>query len=261
MKSLDPAEFPIEFDALIAPWAGRADVAVLFGMVTSKNGWIETPYLLCPARIEQVESASVVLRRGGMILYFLPGLSQLDPVPDVMRGEEMQLFGLDRSPKPQVVVLPGTHSKWAVVTDGVVDRFRTIITGELFQMLMDYSIAGKLATASDLDHHEFLKAVRQGFESERVLSDIFVARSSVLLGKRHGDGVRSYLSGLLIGREVREGLSLAPEFSGAVTLVGSTQLTSLYEMAFAELGLACRTCAAETSLQGLLQAFAQHCRA
>ncbi|NJS38525.1 MAG: 2-dehydro-3-deoxygalactonokinase [Rhodobacteraceae bacterium] len=254
MKSLAAGQFPVEFDTLVAPWAGRADTAVLFGMVTSKQGWVETSYIPCPARTADVAPASIRRRHGDMTLHFLPGLSQTAPAPDVMRGEEMQLFGLDPMPETQIVVLPGTHSKWAVMTNGVVESFRTIMTGELFQLLLEQSLAGRLSTSTEFDSAEFGSAVLRGFDTATPLADIFVARSSVLLGTCHGEAVHSYLSGLLIGQELREGMSLTRDRAGSITLVGTATLIDLYKTACAHVGIATSTHAAEIGLKGLLRA-------
>jgi 2-dehydro-3-deoxygalactonokinase len=187
LKFLDPKTFPAEFDEVVAHWTGAADTAILFGMVTSKHGWVETPYVACPANVDQILAASVQRAHGSMTLHFLPGLCQSAPAFDVMRGEEMQLFGLPPSPDPQVVVLPGTHSKWAVLRDGAVQTFRTIITGEIFQILLDHSLAGRLATSTEFNRPVFERAVRCGFDSATPIADVFSARSSVLLGALNGD--------------------------------------------------------------------------
>ena len=77
------------FDALVAPWQQRGGPlpAVLCGMVGSSIGWVEAPYVPCPAAPEQIAAACVALRDGA--IHLVPGMScrnRLD-APDVMRGE------------------------------------------------------------------------------------------------------------------------------------------------------------------------------
>ena len=73
-------------------------------------------------------------------VHILPGLSQAEP-PDVMRGEETQIAGmLAATPDfDGLVCLPGTHTKWARVSEGRVTDFRTAMTGELFALVSGHS--------------------------------------------------------------------------------------------------------------------------
>ncbi|MCA0425524.1 MAG: 2-dehydro-3-deoxygalactonokinase, partial [Proteobacteria bacterium] len=115
------------------------------GMITSRNGWVETPYVLCPATLQAVADGAV--RRdlaGGVALHFMPGVSTLNPTPDVMRGEEMQVFGVTGPEADTLVILPGTHSKWVNVVHGAITGLRTFLTGEIFALLSSQSIIGRL---------------------------------------------------------------------------------------------------------------------
>ncbi len=66
------------------------------GMITSRQGWIELPYLPCPA--SAADLAKVLHRHetaSGRRIFFSTGLSYRSPqgMPDVMRSEETQVFG------------------------------------------------------------------------------------------------------------------------------------------------------------------------
>ncbi len=253
IKALTHDQFSREFDALVADWSGQAEAAVLFGMVTSKNGWVETPYVQCPSTLSDLTAAMVSRPHGRLMLHFLPGLSQTSPYPDVLRGEEMQLFGLDPTPIEQIVVLPGTHSKWCVVKNGSVRSFRTIITGEMFQILLDHSLAGQLATSATMVEDVFGAAVRRGFQSDTIIADIFSARSSVLLGSLDDEHVHCFLSGLMIGRELREGLTLTQNSEPDLLFVGNPELAKHYGMACDALRIPRTSRDATTSLKAVNQ--------
>ncbi len=51
-------------------------------MITSRNGWVETPYLDPPASIEGLAAAAIERRAGmGARLLFLPGICNRTPQP------------------------------------------------------------------------------------------------------------------------------------------------------------------------------------
>ena len=111
---------------------------VASGMITSRQGWLEVPYRPCPAGSAEI-AAALMRHPARPDLRFVPGLSFMatDGVPDVMRGEETQILGALRSSVAlqsgrHLVCLPGTHTKWVVLEDGVVREFLTSVTGELF---------------------------------------------------------------------------------------------------------------------------------
>ena len=107
-------------------------------------GWREAPYLPCPEDLYELAENLVEVRAGVRIV---PGMRCSNPLgaPDVMRGEETQLLGA-RELEPrlehgrQLVCMPGTHTKWVSLHDGVVHEFLTAPTGELFAMLCDHSV-------------------------------------------------------------------------------------------------------------------------
>src|SRR5262249_746446 len=143
------------------------------------------------------------------IVRLVPGLMHRgsDGAPDVMRGEETQLIGLAGrlGDSPQIVVLPGTHSKWAVIEGGRILSFATYLTGELFGLLVERSILGRLMTERADDPAAFDRGVaRTAIDGHAILGSLFSARSLGLLGDLPGSSLYSYLSGLLIGAEIAE---------------------------------------------------------
>lgn len=238
VNSGESDSFEHVFFEAIGQWLTVGDTVLLSGMISSRNGWHETSYLQCPANISAIASHVVIVNVRGIRLVFLPGISQRKPGPDVMRGEELQLLGASLNDNTCTVVLPGTHSKWARVTGAVLQQFHTLMTGELFELLMKHSLIGQLAGSDEYDDQSFAEGVKRGVVTPTLVSDIFALRSSVLLGQTQSSGLQSQLSGMLIGNEIREGLTLVPDLkTKPVILVGNEKLCSLYETAFAAVGI------------------------
>lgn len=230
----------------LAPW--RADGAVervtLCGMVGSRNGLVEVPYLDCPASPPRWRDAAVEVALDGIRLSVLPGLATTTADrPDVMRGEETQLFGAMAlgaiGPERRHVVLPGTHSKWAIVDDSEVLGFKTYLTGELFALLKERSTlmsAGTASGATDDDDSGFAHGVDRA-RTGGVMGGLFEARSAQLRNGRSAAWALGYLSGLLIGSEAVEATASSAD-DEPVTLIGDPALCARYGRALARLGKA-----------------------
>ena len=223
---------------------GRPPV-LLSGMVGSRQGWYEAPYVPCPA--DRAAIAAGVRRIPGtesVDAWMAPGLVHHgeDGGVEVMRGEEVQILGalgLAGPDAPATCCLPGTHSKWARVTGGRVEAFATYMTGELFGLLRRHSILGRTmpedaAVAADAWFEAGLERAGRG---GALLRDLFGVRTAALFDRVPETGRPAYLSGLLIGHEVG---AAARELAAAdrVGLIGAAGLTPLYRAAFARCGLA-----------------------
>ena len=232
IKTLSNANFETVLLDNIGNWLQDGDAILLAGMITSRDGWIETPYLKCPLSLHQLAENSVRKNlSNGSTALFLPGVSA--PM-DVMRGEELQLYG-SLTGDDQIVILPGTHSKWVYARSGVLEQFHTVVTGELFDLLINNSLIGGLATSTDWSELSFSNGVLDGFNSSAIISQLFSARSGVLLEQLKAQDVHSYLSGLLIGNEIRESVKFYPDVPKL--LVGTDSLLDRYQLAFELLGL------------------------
>lgn len=226
----------------VGHWLEADDEVLLCGMVTSVNGWIETPYIPCPLQVGDIVRQLTTIKAGGRSLHFVPGVCQLQPRPDVMRGEEVQLLGLnadlDNSPQlSRAVVMPGTHSKWAILNGGTISRFKTIVTGELYDALLNHTLVGQLAAADQWCEQTFIDAVGSGYSQGDAIGQLFAARSGVLTNTLLPSQVSAYLSGLLIGCEIRSGVQLLDESINAMTIVGADSLTQKYRRAMTALGI------------------------
>ncbi|KAB7772429.1 2-dehydro-3-deoxygalactonokinase [Xanthomonas maliensis] len=237
---------------LIDGWDGPL---LLAGMIGSRNGWVEQPYLPCP-----VDSAGLAQAMQcyddllpGRTLWFVPGICT-DPqaqVPDVMRGEETQLVGLldELGAGVHTVCLPGTHSKWARLHDGRLDDFATVMTGELYAVLRQHSLLGKLMADDDgqLDAAAFLRGVARSAAPGGLGHHLFGARTLGLFEQLRAEALPSYLSGLLIGDELRSHAMTG----GRVHLVGGPALTQRYALALEQLGVPAQLHAEELTASGL----------
>ncbi len=225
--------FAARLQAAVAALGAPAGLpVVLSGMITSRQGWQELPYLPCPADARALAGVIRRLEAPGLgPLHFITGLSCTGPdgIPDVMRGEETQIIGQDDPARGEAVVLPGTHSKWVVVEGGRIVRFRTYLTGELFAVLEAHSILGRLMTAGPADDAAFARGVRVALDSPGLLGRLFSARALPLLGDLEAQAVRDYLSGLLIGTEIAE--ARHAEAPASVLVIGSDTLARRYAQA------------------------------
>ncbi|MBC7395591.1 2-dehydro-3-deoxygalactonokinase [Variovorax sp. GrIS 2.14] len=252
--TVPPGEFSAVFESLFGDWMQpRGSRCLISGMAGSKQGWIEAPYCGCPAgRVEVGNSIVDIESNAERTISMVPGLSdEHDGVPDVMRGEEVQIFGamalMGRD--EGVFVLPGTHNKWVVVRKGRVAGFRTFMTGEFYALLSQHSILARMLDATaPLDEAAFLQGVTQTDNGQGVLHNAFGARSLPLFDRMPKAEVASYLSGLLIGEELR---TQSLHGVGEVVLIGSPALTERYALALRTIGVANHTLGAEATWAGL----------
>lgn len=208
---------------------------LLAGMVGSNRGWKEAPYVECPAGIDDLGRKLVWPGEREAIV---PGISYLaDDRADVMRGEEVQLLGAVAAGlvDPDALVChPGTHNKWAQLRAGRVHSFRTVMTGELFSLLKDHSILSDLLGGEVAVNDTFCAAARYAIYNEVLPAELFSVRARVLLGRARKEDAAAYTSGLLIGTDVRIGLSYPT--SAEVIVIGRPDLTRLYAAAIALTG-------------------------
>ena len=246
IKSIVDKQFPETLLKHIGHWLSADDTVLLSGMITSRNGWVESTYLSCPVNLSDLLTHGTRLHYEHINFVFLPGVKQVEPL-DVMRGEELQLLGAKYS---GICIIPGTHSKWVHVENRSVIRFRTIPTGELFDILVNNSLIGALLEEHLWDQACFFSGVECGYEGSTTISDLFTARTSVLLQQKSGSQSYSWLSGLLIGNEIREGLCMLPDNDRPMLLIGSASLCNRYQAALDFLGHQAMTASPDVTLHG-----------
>lgn len=224
---------------LVGEWPGEL---LLCGMVGSRNGWIELPYLPCPTHTRALAAAMrshVDPALPGRQLWFVPGVAAhaQSGVPDVMRGEETQIVGLlpTLGPGRHTLCLPGTHCKWARVEDGQLVDFATAMTGELYALLRRHSLLGTLMDGLDDHLHEggFALGIARSGEPGGLSHHLFGTRTLALFDRLPAAALASYLSGLLIGHEIRD----RQPIGDVVHLVGHSGLSQRYARALGLLGI------------------------
>ncbi|GAA0344101.1 2-dehydro-3-deoxygalactonokinase [Bowmanella denitrificans] len=240
------------------PWLAQSATVIMAGMVGSRNGWQEVPYLPCPAGAEDITAALTSLHSElHPNLQLVPGLQYAghNGLMDVMRGEETQIIGALQLTEMNeaLLCLPGTHSKWAQVEYGSITAFSTFFSGELFALLTKHS---SLAGVCDIQVHDepaFLLGLEQAADIRGLSHLLFSPRAAVVTGQMRPQQAGSYLSGLIIGAEIqgaRRAL-IEPGLLSAdkpLLLVGSEVLTQRYQQALAFYQLPCRTISGEQAV-------------
>ena len=234
------------FAAAVAPWdAAHGKLpAVLGGMVGSTIGWKEVPYLTCPAKPAAIAAAALRFEQDGRAIAIVPGLECIGPTgaPDVMRGEETQILGALRlhpelARGRHVLCMPGTHAKWVEVEDGAVTRFQTALSGELFEILKTHSVLARDTGAVDAASDAFALGLQTARQQADLLHLLFGTRARVVSGAMPRAEAASYLSGLVLGKDVGTAINLFA-IDGPVRLICTPSLAALYGAVLKSYGLA-----------------------
>ncbi|VVT15060.1 2-oxo-3-deoxygalactonate kinase [Sphingomonas sp. EC-HK361] len=222
------------FDAEVAALRARFGGApmLLAGMVGSNRGWIDAGYVPCPATLDSLAAA---LKPAAEHVWIVPGVSTIrDDRADVMRGEEVQLLGAvsaGLAPPDALLCQPGTHCKWARIEGGALSTFTTAMTGEMFALLRDHALIGAAMCAPVTEGPAFADGVARAGDGD-LLSALFGVRPASLLGLREDADAASYVSGLLIGSDVRAQVGAGD----TVHLLADPALGALYAAAIAQVG-------------------------
>jgi 2-dehydro-3-deoxygalactonokinase len=225
--------FPAALREAIGPWLDAGETRVLLcGMVGSRQGWVEAPYLRCPAGPAEIAAATIAIPFDRAKLRLVPGLTTEDSagIPDVMRGEETKLVALAETVGTALACLPGTHSKWARLEGGRITGFATHMTGETFAALSQHTILARTSTDGPDVPEAFARGVAHARQPGGLLHHLFGARTLHLMDRLAQAETRSFLSGLLIGHEI----SAAAQGVTHVHLAGAAGLAGLYAAALAQ---------------------------
>lgn len=231
----------------------QADVSRVYiaGMAGSNVGWQQANYLPCPVSLNALGTSLTPVDPGWPAQAgIIPGVCVPGPDgADVMRGEETQLLGALQDTASALFILPGTHSKWACVHHDVIHSFTTVMTGELFDVLRHHSLLGRGLPATTPHPESFDHGVVAGLAASDTMTELFSVRARYILGHLPAQQVDDYLSGLLIGSEVRD-MRQRFEVSAdtPVTLVGSGSLFTRYDRALYLAGIAFTTQDADTAI-------------
>ena len=230
------------------------------GMAGAVAGWQEAPYLDCPADLTALADHAIPASDRLPRCVILPGVAVRDgDHPDAMRGEETQCLGAHISGAGDGwICLPGTHSKWARLGNGVIESFTTYMTGDLYAALGRHgALAGLMNqhdNGPDSGDGDAVAAHLPAFDAmvATALADeggswdrLFGLRAAVVTGQ--GDGpvtaTAARLSGLLIGAEIAH---IRGRIDGPVTIIGDPALAGLYARGLQAAGITHAMLDAET---------------
>ncbi len=247
--------FAEALESQVGDWmAAGVGPVVMSGMIGSRQGWAEQAYLPCPAGPADIAARMGQVRWGmhGACAWIVPGLITRDAhgLHDVLRGEETQLVGVLEAlgPGEHSVCLPGTHSKWATVREGRITGFATHMTGELFAVLRDHSLLGRLMANAGDDPAAFDLGLARAALPGGLTHLLFGVRAEGLAGNLGAEQAYEVLSGLLIGYEIAHA---APREGSTVHLLGAPGLCARYARALERRGVAARLLDADAAVRGL----------
>lgn len=222
----------------VSAWSAGVPV-VMCGMIGSRQGWIEAPYVAAPVTLASLIDGVIAVSCRQRDVRIVPGVCVAgDPTPDVMRGEETQVFGAMRrcGIDDGRFVLPGTHSKWVTVARGRLSSFATFMTGEIYHACRAHTILGQLMVDADNSADAFLRGVSEGAAAGSpgcLLNRLFRVRTAGLFGEVKRSELADYLSGMLIGAELGV---YGDESAGPLYIIAGNELGAAYATAAAELG-------------------------
>ncbi|MBC7922844.1 MAG: 2-dehydro-3-deoxygalactonokinase [Ferruginibacter sp.] len=236
-----------QIDALSIQLSVRLDsvAVVISGMASSSLGMAEVPYATLPFA---VDGSQVSIRRFAWREEFPHEITLVSGVrsqQDVMRGEETQLVGLvalldasDDASGEAIFIFPGTHSKHLRVRNGQLIDFQTFMTGEVFHLMATHSILKTSVDIGDLtqrpdDAVAFKLGVKAAGRSP-ILNGLFTVRTNQLFNALDKPQNALYLSGLLIGTEIKYFSEIK---SNQLVLCSGSNLYDFYRLALEELNL------------------------
>ncbi len=254
--SITDRAFEAAFEKHLAGWDAALPV-LASGMITSRQGWIEVPYATAPAGLAELAGAARRIRTvGGRDILFVPGVSyRADTgIPDVIRGEETQILGASDS-SDGMFVTRGTHCKWIEAKGGRIERFATFMTGEMFAVLKDHSILGRLMTGGETGGDGFVRGVKAGLNerdgSGGLLHVLFSTRTLGLFDELAGDQIAPYLSGLLLGAEIAGARAMFAPGTRPISVIGAPALAGPFTHALKLAGLNSQLAPADAAVRGL----------
>ncbi len=246
MKTLRQDEFEGALVSLVSDWEADSLPILIAGMAGARGGWQEVPYQTLPLNLFDLAShCYAVTCEQRQSVYIVPGLKGigLSEYPDVMRGEEVQLLGVDQLLTEQghsrwAFCMPGTHCKWGRVESGMLSSFSTTMTGELFELLATHSsLSSPSQGAGEFCQQAFIEGVGLAKQKGDLLHHLFSCRSRVVTNQMPSQQVRSYLSGMLIGSDCAAMVKDLMVSEDKLCLIGDPGLSQRYQDALALFGI------------------------
>ena len=216
---------------LIDRWLDNDKITEILasGMVGSKQGWEEAPYQKTPCNLKNLNYITPSLKDNRISLKIFSGVSQINQ-SDVMRGEETQIAGfLNENPNFNgSICLPGTHSKWVEIKNNNIIKFKTFMTGELFEIISKNSVLIHSIKSEKIDKMELLKSVDKILQKPELFSNaLFQLRADDLVNSKGPTIYKSRLSGYLLAIELLGSMEFWK--NNDIILIGNQDLTEMYQ--------------------------------
>jgi 2-dehydro-3-deoxygalactonokinase len=242
---LAAGDFDPVLSEAVAGWP--ADIPILMcGMIGSRQGWREVAYRHCPAGAKELAASLSPVATSVGPAWIVGGLCTMRHEPgspgrptrtlyDVMRGEETLIVGGASAVGDALVIMPGTHSKWAVIRSGTIEHFRTCMTGEIYELLRKHSILRRFMPEDRERHYDqgaFSEGVQLGLDEPALLHSLFSVRTQALFSQKPHMSLEDFLSGILIGSEIA-GEARRVRKNGSTIVIAAPELGRLYRSALA----------------------------
>lgn len=242
-----PEQFETVLKHLVSDWLTPGLPILMAGMVGSRTGWKEVEYQVCPLTLDSLgEKLHWLETNLPCPVAIVPGLQGrgISGCNDIMRGEETQLLGVldwlksHQSDEDVLCCMPGTHCKWVRIEEGQIRQFSTTFSGELFANINnDSSLVRGLPSLDTIDVDAFKLGLKTSQTQGGLLHHLFSARSNYISHELASTQVRDYLSGVVIGHDVKDMLAVISDQekpllnADKVHLVGSAGLCRRYALA------------------------------
>lgn len=210
---------------------------IISGMASSTIGMKELAYKKIPFEIKPANLLVDVIKATPPLHRDIILISGVCSANDVVRGEETILAGctLNNIYKQHLFILPGTHSKHVTIENGFITYIKTFMTGEVFQLLSTKSILSNSVEQCEAIecNLSFMQGV-QNAATASLLNNIFHVRTNTLFNTKNKIENYAYLSGLLIGEELK---TIEKENVDAISILSAGSLSTLYTNALNAIGI------------------------
>jgi 2-dehydro-3-deoxygalactonokinase len=209
----------LEAAAIAGIEVSGVSVIVASGMITSEKGLLEVPHIPAPAGIRKLAGGltqKIIPEVAPQPIWFVPGVKNSIPVVDlvtyeamdIMRGEEVETFGLVENRKlqgPAIFVFPGSHSKFVTMDkNNEITACVTTLAGELLDVITGHTILASAVAASfahELDAAMLLEGARC-CASVGLGRACFSVRILELLGNTTAEQRANFLLGAVLGQDI-----------------------------------------------------------
>ncbi len=228
---------------------------VAAGMITSDLGLYKVDHIEAPSKIEDFARSSAVQRFDlffNIPCIFIPGMKnragafkgiQAEEISelDVMRGEEVETFGLLKQlglTGKGTILLPGSHTKFVFVNNGEIESCYTTLGGEAIHSIsrgtiLSDSLSKNLVASIEPEH---LLAGYQSSKKHGLTRALFQVRLLHLYDIMNENQRSNYLVGAVIASDMAEHMIRRLKEQEWVVIGGGNPLRKAFAEVFSYLG-------------------------